>query len=73
MRNKKVLHSVKEKGNILHKITRKKANWINHTLRWNSLLTHINKGKIKGGTEVTERRGRRRNQPLGDIKKNRGS
>jgi hypothetical protein len=34
----------------------------------NSLLKHIVEGKIKGGIEVTGRQGRRRKQPLDDLK-----
>jgi hypothetical protein len=35
VRNEEVLHKVKEEGNILHKIKRRKANWIGHTVRRN--------------------------------------
>jgi hypothetical protein len=59
-----VLHRVKEERNILHTIRRRKANWIGHILRRNCLLSHIIEGKIMG----TRRRGRRRKQPLDDLK-----
>jgi hypothetical protein len=54
--NEAVLHSVKEKRNILHTVRRRKATWIGHILRRNCLLSHIIEGKIIG----TRRRGRRR-------------
>ena len=39
LRNESVLlHSVKEEENILHALTRRKANWICHFLRRNCLL-----------------------------------
>jgi hypothetical protein len=57
VRNEEVLCRVKKKKNILHKIKRKKANWIGHILRWNCLLKHIIEGKAEGRLEVTARRG----------------
>jgi hypothetical protein len=33
-----LLHRVKEKGNIVHTIKRRNANWIGHTLRRNCRL-----------------------------------
>jgi hypothetical protein len=53
-----VLLRVKEQRNILHEISRK-ANWIGHILHRNCLLRQVIEGKIKGGIEVTGRRGRR--------------
>jgi hypothetical protein len=47
VRNEEVLHRVKEKRNILHTITRRKANWIGHILRRNCLLKHVIERKIK--------------------------
>jgi hypothetical protein len=38
----------------------------------NCLLRQVIEGKIKGGIEVTERRGRIRRKILGDIKEGRG-
>jgi hypothetical protein len=35
VRNKEVLHRVKEERNVLHTIKRRKANWIGHILRRN--------------------------------------
>jgi hypothetical protein len=48
----------------MHTIKRKKANWIGHMLRRNSLLKHIIERKIEGGREVTKRQGRRSKQLL---------
>ena len=59
MRNEEVLLKVKEQRNILHEISKRKANWIGHIFRRNCLLQRIIAGKIKGGIEVTGRRGRR--------------
>ena len=43
--NEEVLHRVKEDRNILHTIKRRKAIWIGHILRRNSLLKHITEGR----------------------------
>jgi hypothetical protein len=72
MRNEEVLLRVKEQRNILQEISKRKANWIGHVLRRNCLLQQVTKGKIKGGIEVTERRGRRRRKLLYDLKERRG-
>jgi len=68
VRNEEVLLRVKEQRNILHEISKRKANWIGHILRKNCLLQRISEGKIKGGTEVRGRRGRRRRKLLDDLK-----
>ena len=47
-----------------------KANWIGHIK--NCLLQQVIEGKIKGGIEVTGRRGRRRRKLLDDLKDRRG-
>ena len=39
----------------------------------NCLLKHVDEGEIKTGIEVTGRQGRRRNQPLDDLKEMRVS
>ena len=67
MRNVEVLLRVKEEMNILHEISKRKANWIGHILRRNYLLQWVAEGKIKGGIEVTGRRGRRRRKLLDDL------
>ena len=72
MRNEEVLLRVKELRNILHEIRKRKANWIGHILRRNCLLQWVIEGKIKGGKEVTGRRGRRRRKLLDDLKERRG-
>jgi hypothetical protein len=41
-------------------------------LRRNCLLQQVIEGKIKGGIEVTGRRGRRRKKLLDDLKERRG-
>jgi hypothetical protein len=68
VRNEEVLHRVKEKRNIVHTVKRRNANWIGHILRRNCLLKRIIEGKLGGGTEVTERQGRRRKQLLDDLR-----
>jgi hypothetical protein len=59
---------VKEQRNILHEISKRKANWIGHIVRRNFLLRQVIEGKIKGGIEVTGRRGRRRRKLLDEFK-----
>ena len=49
VRRETVLLRVKEQGNILHEISKWKANWIGHILRRNCLLEQVIEGKIKGG------------------------
>jgi hypothetical protein len=60
VRNEEVLLRVKEQRDILHEISKRKANWIGDILRRNCLLRQVIEGKIKGGIGVTGRRGRRR-------------
>jgi hypothetical protein len=72
VRNAEVLHRVKEEGNILHKIIRRKANCFGHILRRNCLLKHVIEGKLEGRIEMTGKRGRRRKQLLDDLKGNTG-
>ena len=72
VRNEEVLLRVKEQRNILHEISKRKANWIRHILRRNCLLQGVIEGKIKGGIEVTGRRGRRRRKLLDDLKERKG-
>ena len=71
VRNEDVLLRVKEQRNILHEICKRKANWIGHILRRNCLLQRVIEGKIKGGIEITGRRGRRRRKLLDDLKERR--
>ena len=72
MRNEEVFLRVNEQRNILHAITKWKANWIGHILRANCLLKQVIEGKIKGEMEVTRRQGRRRRKLLDDLKDRRG-
>jgi hypothetical protein len=72
VRNEEVLLRVKEQRNALHEISIRKANWIDHILCRNCLLQRVIEGKIKGGIEVTGRRGRRRRKLLDDLKERRG-
>jgi len=53
--NEEVLLTVDKQRNILHEISKLKANWIGHILRINCLLQRVIEGKIKGGIEVTGR------------------
>jgi len=71
-RNEDVLLRVKEQRNILHEISKRKANWIGHILRRNCLLQRVIEGKIQRGIEVTGRRRRRRRKILDDLKERRG-
>jgi len=72
VRNDEVLLRVKEQRNILHKIRKRKANWIGHILRRNCFLQRVTEGKIQVEIEVTGRRGRRRTKLLDDLKERRG-
>jgi len=72
VRNEDVLLRVKEQRNILHEISKRKANWIGHILRRNCILQRVTEGKIQGGIEVTGRRGRRRRKLLDYLKGRRG-
>jgi hypothetical protein len=49
VRNEEVLLRVKEERNILHEISKRKANWLGHTLRTNCLLRQVIEGKNKRG------------------------
>jgi len=62
-----ILDRAKEKGNILHTIKRRNANWIGHILHRNCLLKHVIEGKIEG----TGKRGGRRQHLLDDRKERR--
>jgi hypothetical protein len=72
VRNEEALLRIKEQRNILHEISKRKANWIGHILRRNCLLRRVIDGKVKGWIEVTGRRGRRRRKLLDDLKERRG-
>ena len=72
VRNEEVLLRVNEQRNILHEISKRKANWIGHILCRNCLLKQVIEGKIKGEMEVARRRGRRRKKLLDDLNDRRG-
>jgi hypothetical protein len=65
LRNKEVLHRFKEERNILHTITRRRANWIGHILRRNCLLKHLIEGKIDGRVEVKGKTRKRTEAAIG--------
>ena len=71
VRNEEVLLRIKDQRNILHEISKRKANWIGHILRRYCLLQRVIEGKIKGGIEVKRRRGRRNRKLLDDLKERR--
>jgi hypothetical protein len=71
VRNEEVLQRVKEQRNILHEISKRKANWIGHILGRNCLLQQVIKGEIKRGIEVTGRRGIRHRKLLNGLKERR--
>jgi hypothetical protein len=52
VRNEEVLQRGNEEGNIVHRVKRKKANWIGNILRRNCLLKHVIWEKIEGKIEV---------------------
>jgi hypothetical protein len=70
--NEEVLLRIKEQRNILHEISKRKANWIGQILRRNCLLRRVIEGKIKGEIGVTGRRGRRCRKLLDELKEMRG-
>jgi hypothetical protein len=70
--NVEILLRVKGQKNILHEISKRKANWISHILCRHCFLRQVIERKIKGGIEVTGRRGRRSRKLLDDLKERRG-
>jgi hypothetical protein len=71
VRNEEVLLRVKEQRNILLEISKRQAKWIGYVLRRNCLLRQFIEGKIKGGIEVTRRRGRKCRKLLDGLKERR--
>jgi hypothetical protein len=53
VRNGEVLLRVKEQRNILHEMSKRKANWIGRILCRNCLVQRVIERKIKGGIGVT--------------------
>jgi hypothetical protein len=72
VRNEELSLRAKDQRNMLHEISKQKANWIGHIFRRNCLLQQVMEGKITGGIEVTGRRERRRGKLLDDLKERRG-
>jgi hypothetical protein len=68
VRNEEILYRINKGRNILHTITRRKADWIGHVLSKNCLLKHFIEGKTEGGIEVTRGQGRRHKQLLDDFR-----
>jgi len=52
--NEELLCRIKGDRNILHTMTRRKANWIGHIFRRNCLIKHVIESEIEGRIEVTE-------------------
>jgi hypothetical protein len=71
VRNEEVFQKVKDR-NILHEISKRKANWICHILRRNCLLKRAIEGNIKGSIDITGKRRRRSKQLLENLKETRG-
>jgi hypothetical protein len=72
VRNKEVLHRVKEERNMRHTIKTRKAVSIGRILRRNCLLKDVIEGKIEGMIEEKGRQGRRRKLLLDDLKEEKG-
>jgi hypothetical protein len=72
VRNEEILLRVKKQRNILHTTSKRKVNSIGQILLRNCLLRQIIEGKIKGGIEMTRRRGRRHRKLLDNVKERRG-
>jgi hypothetical protein len=61
-----MLQNIEEQRNVLHKIERKNAKCIGHTLHRNFLLKHVTRVNKEGKIEVKGRRGRRSKQLLNE-------
>ena len=59
VRNGEVLLRVKEQRNILHDISKQKANWIGHILRRNCILQRVIEGKAKRGDRSDRKTGKK--------------
>ena len=60
VRIEEVLLRINEQRNILHEISKRKANWIGHILRRNCLLQQVIEGKIKGGGDRSDSKTRKK-------------
>jgi hypothetical protein len=47
VKNEEVVYRVEEERNILHTVTRRKANWIGHSWHRNCLLKQVIEGRIQ--------------------------
>jgi hypothetical protein len=56
VKNEEVLHRVTEERIILHRVNRRKANWLGKVLRRNCLLKHAIEGKIEGRSDGKTRK-----------------
>jgi hypothetical protein len=59
VRNEEILLGVKEQRIMLNEIRKRKANWIGHSLRRNSLLQQVIEGEKKKGDRI-ERKTRKK-------------
>jgi hypothetical protein len=64
-----VLHGEKGARKTLHRINRRKDNWIGHILHRNCLLEHITEVKIEERIELIGRQERRHKQTLDTSRK----
>ena len=71
VRNGEILYRVKKERNVIHALKRWKANWIGFIFRRKCLLNQIIEGKVDGGIEGMERRGRILRQLLGNLQEKR--
>ena len=71
VRNEEALLRVKEQKNILHEVSKRKPNCMDHILPRKCLIQLVIEGKIKEGIQVTGRRGRIRRKLLDDLKERR--
>jgi len=69
VRNEDVLHRAKKDWNILNRVKRRKASWIDHILHRNCLIKHHIKEKIEGRIDLTRRRVKRLKQLLVILRK----
>jgi hypothetical protein len=69
VRTGEVLLRVKEQRNILHEMSKRKANWIGHIVQRYCLLQQVIEEKIELGIEVIGRGGRRHRKLMDDPKR----
>jgi hypothetical protein len=73
VRNEEVIHTLKQKRNVLHTTKRRKANWIGHILCRNCPLKHISDKNIGRGTKAMVIQGRKHKQPPDKLKEMTGN